>query len=456
MAQEKVRDMTEGSPLKLIIGFAVPMFLGFLFQQLYSMVDTIIVGKYLGVTALAAVGSTGSVNFMINGFCIGVCSGFAIPVAQKFGARDYSGLRRFVANAAWLAIGVSVVMTAVVSALCMDILVWMKTPEDILYQAHSYIFIIFLGIPTTFLYNMTSGIIRSLGDSKTPVYFLLMASILNIGLDLFMIVVLKMGPAGAAWATVISQGVSGALCLLFMRSKYPVLKMAREEMRVNGNLMLTLCSMGIPMGFQYSITAIGNVILQTAVNSLGSMAVAAVTAGGRIGFFFCSPYDALGGTMATWAGQNVGAGKIDRVREGVRYAGIMGVLYSILAFAVLFLWGADFFAVCRPRGDGDPPSGMDVPGGQQYVLYCPGVCQRDALCYPGNGIQHLCDYCRGLRDGGTFSSRVYSGSHFRLFCRLHWQPGRLDPCRYVFNTGLLLLPEKAEGKNGRTEWRVTE
>ena len=299
MAQEKVRDMTEGSPLKLIIGFAVPMFLGFLFQQLYSMVDTIIVGKYLGVTALAAVGSTGSVNFMINGFCIGVCSGFAIPVAQKFGARDYSGLRRFVANAAWLAIGVSVVMTAVVSALCMDILVWMKTPEDILYQAHSYIFIIFLGIPTTFLYNMTSGIIRSLGDSKTPVYFLLMASILNIGLDLFMIVVLKMGPAGAAYATVISQGVSGALCLLFMRSKYPVLKMDREEMRVNGNLMLTLCSMGIPMGFQYSITAIGNVILQTAVNSLGSMAVAAVTAGGRIGFFFCSPYDALGGTMAT-------------------------------------------------------------------------------------------------------------------------------------------------------------
>ncbi len=339
MAQEKVRDMTEGSPLKLIIGFAVPMFLGFLFQQLYSMVDTIIVGKYLGVTALAAVGSTGSVNFMINGFCIGVCSGFAIPVAQKFGARDYSGLRRFVANAAWLAIGVSAVMTAVVSALCMDILVWMKTPEDILYQAHSYIFIIFLGIPTTFLYNMTSGIIRSLGDSKTPVYFLLMASILNIGLDLFMIVVLKMGPAGAAWATVISQGVSGALCLLFMRSKYPVLKMDREEKRVSGNLMLTLCSMGIPMGFQYSITAIGNVILQTAVNSLGSMAVAAVTAGGRIGFFFCSPYDALGGTMATWAGQNVGAGKIDRVREGVRYAGIMGVLYSILAFAVLFFFG---------------------------------------------------------------------------------------------------------------------
>ena len=201
MAQEKVKDMTEGAPLKLIIGFAVPMFLGLLFQQFYSMVDTIIVGKYLGVNALAAVGSTEFINFMINGFCIGVCSGFAIPVAQKFGARDYSGLRRFVANAAWLSIGISIVLTAAVSVLCMDILVWMKTPDDIIQEAYSYIFVIFLGIPTTFLYNMTSGIIRSLGDSKTPVYFLLMASVLNIFLDLFMIIVMKMGPAGAAYAT---------------------------------------------------------------------------------------------------------------------------------------------------------------------------------------------------------------------------------------------------------------
>ncbi|MFR1831851.1 MAG: MATE family efflux transporter [Lachnospiraceae bacterium] len=339
MAQEKVKDMTEGAPLKLIIGFAVPMFLGLLFQQFYSMVDTIIVGKYLGVNALAAVGSTGSINFMINGFCIGVCSGFAIPVAQKFGARDYSGLRRFVANAAWLSIGVSVVLTAAVSVLCMDILVWMKTPEDIIQEAYSYIFIIFLGIPTTFLYNMTSGIIRSLGDSKTPVYFLLMASVLNIFLDLFMIIVMKMGPAGAAYATVISQGVSGVLCFFFMRAKYQVLKMSRDEMRINKHLMAVLCGMGFPMGFQYSITAIGNVILQTAVNSLGSLAVAAVTAGSRVSMFFCTPFDALGGTMATWAGQNVGAGKIDRIKEGVRYANLIGFVYSVLAFVILFFFG---------------------------------------------------------------------------------------------------------------------
>ena len=339
MAQEKVKDMTEGAPLKLIIGFAVPMFLGLLFQQFYSMVDTIIVGKYLGVNALAAVGSTGSINFMINGFCIGVCSGFAIPVAQKFGARDYSGLRRFVANAAWLSIGISIVLTAAVSVLCMDILVWMKTPDDIIQEAYSYIFVIFLGIPTTFLYNMTSGIIRSLGDSKTPVYFLLMASVLNIFLDLFMIIVMKMGPAGAAYATVISQGVSGILCFSFMRRKYQILKMSKEEMKVNKHLMAVLCGMGFPMGFQYSITAIGNVILQTAVNSLGSMAVAAVTAGSRVSMFFCTPFDALGGTMATWAGQNVGAGKVDRVKEGVRYANRIGAVYSVAACVILFFFG---------------------------------------------------------------------------------------------------------------------
>lgn len=339
MAQEKVKDMTEGAPLKLIIGFAVPMFLGLLFQQFYSMVDTIIVGKYLGVNALAAVGSTGSINFMINGFCIGVCSGFAIPVAQKFGARDYSGLRRFVANAAWLSIGISIVLTAAVSVLCMDILVWMKTPDDIIQEAYSYIFVIFLGIPTTFLYNMTSGIIRSLGDSKTPVYFLLMASVLNIFLDLFMIIVMKMGPAGAAYATVISQGVSGILCFFFMRRKYQILKMSKEEMKVNKHLMAVLCGMGFPMGFQYSITAIGNVILQTAVNSLGSMAVAAVTAGSRVSMFFCTPFDALGGTMATWAGQNVGAGKVDRVKEGVRYANRIGAVYSVAACVILFFFG---------------------------------------------------------------------------------------------------------------------
>ncbi len=297
MAKKQTKDMTTGSPMKLILSFLIPMLFGLLFQQLYNMVDTIIVGKYLGVNALAAVGSTGSINFMIIGFCVGVCSGFAIPVAQKFGEKNEVALRRFVANGGWLALIFAVVMTAVVCVLCRNILIWMNTPADIIDGAYSYIFIIFLGIPATYLYNILSGIIRSLGDSTTPLFFLLVSSIMNIFLDFFTILVLHMGVAGAAWATVISQGVSGVLCLLYMRKKFAILKMQGDEWKPDKNAMMTLCGMGIPMGLQYSITAIGSVILQTAVNSLGSVAVASVTAGGKISMFFCCPFDAMGATM---------------------------------------------------------------------------------------------------------------------------------------------------------------
>ena len=339
MERSEMKDLTTGSPMRLILGFAVPMLLGLLFQQFYNMVDTIVVGKFLGVSALASVGSTGSINFMINGFCIGVCSGFAIPIAQRFGAGDYHGLRKFTANAGWLSAAFAVVMTAVVGVLCMDILRWMQTPEDIIQGAYDYIFIIFLGIPVTYLYNMLSGIIRSLGDSRTPVYFLLLSSVMNIFLDVFTILVMGMGVDGPAYATVVSQGISGLLCLVYMIKHYPVLKMTEEEKKPDPNMMKILCSMGIPMGLQYSITAIGSVVLQAAVNSLGSMAVAAVSAGNKVSMFFCCPFDALGGTMATFAGQNVGAGKLDRVREGVKMASIIGIVYSVIVFAVLALGG---------------------------------------------------------------------------------------------------------------------
>ncbi len=216
MAKSSIKDMTQGNPTKLIIGFAFPMLLGYLFQQFYSMVDTIIVGKWLGVSSLAAVGSTGSINFMIIGFCMGVCSGFAIPVAQKFGSKDYHALRKFVANSVWVSVVFAAVMTVVVCLFCMDILRVMKTPSDIIQEAYDYIFVIFLGIPVTYLYNLLAGIIRALGDSKTPVYFLILSSVINIVLDIVSIGVLHMGVAGPAWATVISQGASGLLCLFYM------------------------------------------------------------------------------------------------------------------------------------------------------------------------------------------------------------------------------------------------
>ena len=330
-----IKDMTQGHPGKLILGFAVPLLFGNLFQQFYNLMDTLIVGKFLGVTELAAVGATGSVNFLIIGFCTGICSGFAIPISQKFGARDENGMRRYVANSIWISAAFAVVLTVLTVALCRTILIWMKTPADIIDDSYAYIVIIFAGIPVTILYNLTSAIIRSMGDSKTPVIFLVIAALLNIVLDLFCILALHMGVAGAAVATVISQAVSGVCCLIYMKKKYQILRMSREEMRFEPRMVIRLFVMGVPMGLQYSVTAIGSVVLQSAVNTLGSMAVASVTAASKISMFFCCPFDALGATMATFAGQNVGAGKPERIRRGLRTGNLFGIGYAAAAFVLL-------------------------------------------------------------------------------------------------------------------------
>lgn len=333
------KDMTVGSPMKLILGFSVPLLFGFLFQQFYNLMDTLIVGRFLGVDALAAVGSTGALNFLIIGFCMGICNGFALPLAHKFGAGDYRGLRAFMMNAIYLAVVFAAVMTVVTVVFCRPILKLMQTPENIIGGAYSYIVIIFIGIPVTYLYNLVAGIIRSMGDSKTPVVFLVLASVLNIMLDMVFIVGFHTGVSGAALATVISQGVSGAGCLIYSWKKFDILHPDAKERSVNYSYMKTLCGMGVPMGLQYSITAIGSVILQSAVNTLGSNAVASMTAGSKIGMFFCCPFDALGSTMATYGGQNVGAKKLERISAGLKSCSVLGIGYSILAFGVLALTG---------------------------------------------------------------------------------------------------------------------
>ena len=325
--------------MKLILGFGVPLLFGLLFQQFYNMVDTIIVGKMLGVDALAAVGSTGSVNFMILGCCIGLCNGFAIPIAQKFGAKDDHGLRKFVAGCAWVSVIFALVITVAVGFLCKDILVWMRTPDNIMADAYSYIFVIFMGIPATILYNMVSGIIRSLGDSIMPLVFLIISSLANIVLDV--IFILQFGVLGAALATVIAQGASGIISLVYLVKKYDILRMTKEEKRFDIDCIRTLCGMGVPMGLQYSITAIGSVILQSAVNTLGSDAVAAVTAASKICMFLCCPFDAMGSTMATYGGQNIGAGFLNRIHEGVKACSKLGVVYSLICLGVVLVFGKE-------------------------------------------------------------------------------------------------------------------
>ena len=339
-----VKDMTNGSPSKHILGFAVPMLFGMLFQQFYNLVDTIIVGKPLGVEALAGVGATGSINFMIIGFCMGVCNGFVIPVAQCFGAKKPADLRKYVFNGYICSIVFAIVLTLASVIFCRRILIIMNTPADIIDHAYNYIVVIFIGIPTVFLYNMVSGVIRSLGDSKTPVVFLVLSSIINVVLDFFLILVCKMGVAGAGWATVTSQLVSGLTCLIYMYKKYDILKGDKSERVLDRRFITNLCMNGVPMGLQYSITAIGSTILQAAVNTLGSTYVAAMTAGSKMFNFTCCPFDALGSTMATYAGQNVGAAKIKRLGQGVRSAMIIGSVYSVLSLIALY-FTTDYIAL---------------------------------------------------------------------------------------------------------------
>ena len=338
------REMTSGRPFPLILNFAFPLLLGNLLQQTYSLMDAAIVGKFLGINALASVGASTSVVFLILGFCNGCCGGFGIPVAQKFGARDYGMMRRFVAVSLQLAAVMSVVIAIVTSMFCSDILQMMQTPENILEDAYFYLLITFIGVPCTFFYNLLSSIIRALGDSKTPFWFLLFSTILNILLDLFCILVLDWGVAGAALATVFSQGVSAVLCYLYMMRHFEILKGTSAEHKFRGALAKTLLYIGVPMGLQFSITAIGSIMLQSANNALGTACVAAFTAAMRIKMFCMCPLESLGIAMATYSGQNYGAGKPKRIWQGIKASVLMMTIYSAFMFGVLML-GARTFAL---------------------------------------------------------------------------------------------------------------
>lgn len=342
MAQAK--EMTSGASFPLILNFTLPLLLGNLLQQTYSLMDAAIVGKYLGINALASVGASTSVVFLILGFCTGCCSGFSIPVAQKFGARDYVTMRRFISVSLKISGVMSVVLAIITSLLCAFILRTMQTPENIFDGAYIYLLITFIGIPSIFFYNLLSGIIRALGDSKTPFWFLLLSSVLNIILDLFCIIVLGWGVAGAAIATVFSQGVSSVLCYIYMNRKYEILKATPSERRFRSDIARQLLGIGVPMGLQFSITAIGSIMLQSANNALGTACVAAFTAAMRIKMFFMCALDSLGIAMATYSGQNYGAGKPIRIWQGIKSSYVMMLVY-VAAINIIIWCFAEKFAL---------------------------------------------------------------------------------------------------------------
>ena len=338
---ETSKEMTAGPALPLILKFTLPLLLGNLLQQTYSLVDAAIVGKFLGINALASVGASTSVVFLILGFCNGCCGGFGIPVAQKFGARDYSTMRSYISVSLKLSVVMSVTIAIVTSILCADILQMMRTPENIFEGAYAYLLVTFIGVPFTFFYNLLSSIIRALGDSKTPFWFLLLSTVLNIVLDLFCILVLGWGVAGAAIATVISQGLSAVLCYIYMYRKFDILQSTPKERRFQSKLAKTLLYIGVPMGLQFSITAIGSIMLQSANNALGTACVAAFTSAMRIKMFFICTFESLGIAMATYSGQNYGAGKKKRVRNSY----LISLAYS---FGIGLLLGVSLVVFGRP------------------------------------------------------------------------------------------------------------
>lgn len=332
-------NMTTGAPLPLLLRFCLPILLGNLMQQLYNMTDAAVVGQFVGTEALAAVGATGSILFMVIGFVDGMCAGLCIPLARSFGGDDQPMLRRCLAHAVYLAVCFAAILTALTSLTLGWLLNAMNTPADIYEYAFIYLRVVFLGIPATIFYNLTAGILRALGNSRTPLYFLIFASILNIALDLLLVLGFRMGVLGVALATVIAQLTASLGCFVYIRRRYPMLRPSREEWRFDFSIALRMLLSGLPMALQYSITAIGSILIQTAINNLGSLLVASVAAALKIHNLALLPFTTLGSAMATWCGQNMGAKSIDRVEEGVRCGMKIAIVYSIAMGVLLFIFG---------------------------------------------------------------------------------------------------------------------
>lgn len=331
-----VSDMTVGSPLRQITKFALPLILGYILQQMYLVIDAAIVGRWIGVEALAAVGASSSIMFLVMGFCNGACAGFAIPVAQSFGAKDYSKMRLYVANAVRISAVMATVVTLLSLMFCRRILQMVNTPADIFHDADIFLMLQFAAIPLTFGFNLFSGQIRALGNSRQPFYFLITSAVVNVLLDVVLILGCGLGVAGAGIATWLSQALSVILCLWYIRKHMQLLIPKGDERRFDNKRTSILLNNGVPMGLQFSITGIGIIMLQSANNALGTTCVAAFTASMRIKYLFTCVFENIGVAMATYCGQNLGARRMDRVTKGVKDAITLMLIYFVFTFALIY------------------------------------------------------------------------------------------------------------------------
>lgn len=332
-------DMTSGNPIRLIASFMIPMCLSNIFQQFYSIADSIIAGQFLGVDALAAIGSTGSLLFLVTGWLSGLTSGFAILVAQCFGAGKLDRMRHYVAMSIYLSLAFVAVMTVGLLAANEPILRLMNAPENLLPDIRYYMAIIYAGLLVTGAYNALAAVLRALGDSRSPLYFLILSAVINVILDIVLIVVFHMGVEGCGYATVIAQGISALLCLVYIARKFEILRLKKEDFRISAASMRRLLALGVPMGLQFSITAVGTIVVQGAINVYGAVYIAGFSAACKIQNIVATVFVSFGATVATYVGQNRGAGKMDRVRSGVRMTQVMILVWSFVMMAVIGLCG---------------------------------------------------------------------------------------------------------------------
>lgn len=428
-------DMTRGNPTRLIISFTLPVLLGNICQQLYSMVDSIIVGRAISMEALAAVGATGGVSFLVIGCIQGLTAGFSVITAQRFGAGDYEGVKRSVGISALLSIIATVALMAVGILTVRPLLEVMNTPADIIEDSYTYIVIIYYGLIATTFYNLLSCIIRALGDSKTPLVFLVFASLLNVALDLLFITTFHMGVGGAAWATVISQAVSGILCLVYAWKKFSLLRLKKQHWAFDKQNAWKHLRLALPMAMQFVITGVSVLVNQSVLNLFGSATVAAFSAASRIHMLTEQAANSFGTAMATFTGQNYGAAQIGRIREGLRKCAVICEVITLAIMVPIIVFGGTMSSWFI---DGSHP---EVTAQAHLYLFIAALfypvltmlfLYRNTLLGLGNGITPM------LAGGCELLSRMIGApvlGHFFGFAGLCW----INPIAWVTATALLFL-----------------